>query len=513
MRFFGAAGLVMILSGLGAYYVTGTGELSVFSILNLAAGLLMILTGAVIELRRFQGFSGVRSRRVVLHWSMIGTVVLLVVIGANVLAQRWLAMIDLTEQRLYSLSDQTLRACESLEQEGRAGRTRLLLLEDALLAREVHLLLQAYRAACPAVEVETIRTADAPADARHVLQTMEVTVLACRPGRCEGAGFPTEENITNALVRLGRQRRIEVHFLVGHGEANLASPSALGYSQLTASLRNEGLQLEALVGPARVGVPASAAVLIAAAPERDLLEPEIQAIEHYLEGGGRLLALLEPERRTNLEALLARWGFDLPPGVIVDRATSPLLEDPEPVTLLVTRFDPFHPVTRRLSRRTLLLMPGVRAIDLARKPQPDDRLTRLAYSSPGAWLEQDVDSALTDRAIEADSGERRGSELPLAAAGRYPRGDREARIVVMGDHDFASNRLLGDLYNRDFVLNAVLWLAEDEERIAIRPKLWTPDQDPLTLQQTLAYFYFLAFALPELLLLLGIHAWYRQRSG
>ena len=55
-------------------------------------------------------------------------------------------------------------------------------------------------------------------------------------------------------------------------------------------------------------------------------------------------------------------------------------------------------------------------------------------------------------------------------------------------------------------------LAGEEERIAIPPKEWTPYQFPLALQESLAYFYFLAFALPEALLLLGIHAWYRQRQ-
>jgi hypothetical protein len=83
---------------------------------------------------------------------------------------------------------------------------------------------------------------------------------------------------------------------------------------------------------------------------------------------------------------------------------------------------------------------------------------------------------------------------------------------VIGDENFASNRLLGALYNRDLLMNAVLWLGEDEESIAIRPKIWTPDHHPLALQETLAYFYFLAFALPEALLLLGIAAWYRQQG-
>jgi ABC-type uncharacterized transport system involved in gliding motility auxiliary subunit len=113
------------------------------------------------------------------------------------------------------------------------------------------------------------------------------------------------------------------------------------------------------------------------------------------------------------------------------------------------------------------------------------------------------------------------SEPPVAATGSYPRGEvdpgadgaaREARIVVIGDRDFASNRLLDALYNRDLLLNAVRWLASDEARIALSDKAWTPNQDPLTLQQTVAYFYFLAFALPEALLLLGIYAWWRKQA-
>ena len=103
---------------------------------------------------------------------------------------------------------------------------------------------------------------------------------------------------------------------------------------------------------------------------------------------------------------------------------------------------------------------------------------------------------------------------PLAAAGRYPRGEgTEARIVVIGDRDFASNRWLGSLYNLDLAMNALLWLAEEEQRVAIRPKAWTPDTHPLPLETTLGYFYSLAFALPEILLLLGIHAWYRQQGN
>jgi ABC-type uncharacterized transport system involved in gliding motility auxiliary subunit len=123
--------------------------------------------------------------------------------------------------------------------------------------------------------------------------------------------------------------------------------------------------------------------------------------------------------------------------------------------------------------------------------------------------------AIAGRETEPPANAER-AEIPVVATGRFPRGEaddaREARMVVIGDRDFASNRLLEALYNRDLFMNAIRWLANDETRIALGDKGWTPNQDPLTLQQTVAYFYFLAFALPEALLLLGIFAWWRQRG-
>ena len=500
----------MILTGLGAYYVTE--QLRLFSIANLTLGPLLVLAGVGITLRRFRGFTGAHSRRVVLKWGAIGVAVLIAVIVVNVLGMFWDTTIDLTAERRYTLADQTLQACDQLRARGGEEPLQLFLITDALIARDVRPLVRAYRNACPDLEVTQSRAKDAPPETHPVFQTMDATVIVCYAGRCEGDGFPSEENITNALVRLFRDRDIQVHFLVGHGEADLASARGQGFSDLTGLLRNEGLHLEALVGPATEEVPRTADVLIVASPERDLLPPEVEALNAYLQGGGRLLAMLEPGVATNLETLLERWGFELPPGVFVDPASSPLLEDPRPVSLLVNAFNPYHPVTRKLSRRTMLLLPGARAVLPVRKPQPQDDVVALTYTSRRAWLEKDVKGALAGRAVAQDPGELGSQELPLAAAGRYPREGGEARIIVIGDRDFASNRLLRTLYNGDLIVNAVLWLAQDEGKIRVSPKLWTPDQDPLTLERTLAYFYFMGFALPELLLLLGIHAWYRQRE-
>jgi hypothetical protein len=503
-----AAGLVMVVFGLVAYYATD--QISAFSLGNLVLGSALLLSAGVLQGGRVEGFRGALSRRLATRWLsiLIGTIA--VVVLANTGLVNWGAQIDLTRDRLYTPSDQTRKVLEEID--GSEGESfRLLLFVDAPLSADAEPLVRAYAGVSARLEVQRLRLDHAPLAAQpHAID--EPALVACRGARCEWIGYPSEGSVTGALIRLLAPRQIYAYFLLGHGEIDLADESDDGFGLIRDVLRGEGIEPKGWIGPSRISAPEDADLVIIGAPERDLLPAEIDALDRYLGGGGRLLALVEPGVETNLHDLLRRWGFGLPDGIVADRATSPLLESPRPVTLVVQSFSPDHPVTRPFSPRTMLLLPTTRSIRALRKPAPEDRMRELVYSSPHGWLETDVTGAVRDRPIRPDPDEVQGREIPIAAAGRYPRGDREARILVIGDRDFVRNRLLYSLYNRDLLLNGVHWLVEQDRRVAIRDKFWTPRQDPLTPQETLTFFYFFAFALPELLLLLGIHAWYRQRS-
>ncbi|HTO53352.1 MAG TPA: DUF4350 domain-containing protein [Myxococcota bacterium] len=517
MTFLPAAGVVMILVGVASYYATRSLHgMSAFSGLNVALGALLLLLGGLAQARRFRGFSGAESRRVVLRWVAILAAAVAAVIGVDVWARALTARVDLTVDRQYTLSPETLQLCHELEAKG-GPPVELVFFEDSLLAKDVRLLVEAYGAACKRLEVRDASRRAPPQAARDLYTTTATAVIACRSDACDPVGYPSERNITNALARFTRERAIRIYFTVGHGEIDLAGESDTGYSGVAALLRDEGFDPQAFVSPAAAEVPADADVLVVAAPERDLMPEELAMLDRYLGRGGRMLVLADAGQRSNFYSeFLARWGFTLDDAVVLDRASSPLLKDPKPVNLLVHQFAPYNPVTRNLSPRTMLLLPRARPVELGRKPMPDDKLDRAALASPRSWLSHDVAAALANGEPPPDSTEPQ--EIALIATGRYPRGkseedsSKEARIVVIGDRDFASNRLLDALYNRDVFLNAVRWLGNDETRIALSDKAWTPDQDPLTLQQTVAYFYFLAFALPEGLLLLGIFAWWRQRT-
>jgi ABC-type uncharacterized transport system involved in gliding motility auxiliary subunit len=74
-----------------------------------------------------------------------------------------------------------------------------------------------------------------------------------------------------------------------------------------------------------------------------------------------------------------------------------------------------------------------------------------------------------DPAVSVETpGDAHIEKETLRAAGAAT--STEARLVVVGDSDFANNRNFPDMGNGNFFLNCVAWLAQDEDLIAVRAK-------------------------------------------
>jgi ABC-type uncharacterized transport system involved in gliding motility auxiliary subunit len=111
--------------------------------------------------------------------------------------------------------------------------------------------------------------------------------------------------------------------------------------------------------------------------------------------------------------------------------------------------------------------------------------------------------------MNLDKGDKKGpisvavavsAPAPTATASEDPAAPRpESRLVVVGDSDFAGNNDLAFQGNGDLFLNAVNWLAQQENLIAIRPK--DPEDRRLQLSQNEQwYINLLALAIIPLLM-------------
>jgi hypothetical protein len=323
---------------------------------------------------------------------------------------------------------------------------------------------------------------------------------------------PTEGAIYEALYRFRSFDTKTLYLSRGAGEGDFERSDAVGFSGLAQALLTEGYRLRPLVTASVSEIPEDADAVILIAPARPLRREAIEALDRYLEVGGRMVAFIEPGRESGVEELLAKWGLRSASAVLIDPASGPVDGDAPGVNPIAFSYATSHPVARGLDASRMTFFRGARSFEL-RKPRPVDKLAGVVFASPRSWLHSDL-GALSSQVEPERPPDAVEDYHPIVVAAAYPRENGEARIVAFGDSDFASNRHLRTLYNLDLVLNAIHWALEREPDITLRPKSSIGGmQFPLPIASTLQMFQGLGLLLPELLLISAAVLWLRRRSA
>jgi ABC-type uncharacterized transport system involved in gliding motility auxiliary subunit len=180
-----------------------------------------------------------------------------------------------------------------------------------------------------------------------------------------------------------------------------------------------------------------------------------------------------------------------------------------------------HPITDRFNLLTAYAL--ARSVASNQAGANNRFAQNLVETSPRSWAESDIQQLMTSGQVglETDKGDIAGP-VSIAAAvsapvdapadNAAPEGPKpESRVVVFGDSDFASNRWLGTSGNRDLFLNAVNWLAQQENLISIRAK--DPEDRRITMSADTdrRIFWLTVLIIPGLILLAGVQAWWRRR--
>jgi len=483
----------------------------------------------------------------------IGSILAVVAIIAaiNYIASRQNERWDLTANRVFSLSDQTRRVLESLDapidvkvfaRSDDFGRFRDRLTE--------------YENAAHGMKVEYVDVDQKPALASQYQIQSYGTVVFEYKGRTERVVGDGEQELTNALKKVVEGTEKKVYFVQGHGEKDPGSADQrAGYSAAKAALESDNFSVETLPLVQQGRVPDDATVVVVAGPKTDYLQPELDALAAYLARGGKLLVLLDPPDRadapplTNLVAFLDTWGIQASRDIVVDASgIGQLAGIQSPVVPAVLSY-PSHPITENF--RLMTVFPLARSVSAVAGGVNGHVAQDFLQTGPQSWAETNLKAVFeTGELKEPEEGAKAGS-IPIGAAVSAPatavpaaktaeggagaagaEGETgaaettpasdtstaddaapkpETRLAAIGDSDFAANSMLGAQGNRDLFLNTVNWLAQQENLIAIRPR--EPDDRRVTLtadQQTMV-FWLSVVIIPGLLLMAGVHTWWRRR--
>jgi ABC-type uncharacterized transport system involved in gliding motility auxiliary subunit len=191
-------------------------------------------------------------------------------------------------------------------------------------------------------------------------------------------------------------------------------------------------------------------------------------------------------------------------------------------------YDTAHPITKTFAYQTIY--PLAASIDV-KEPAPEGvTATKLAHTSELSWGETSEQEIQSGR-IHLDDGadtrgpitvaaafERKGAApaTPDPAPASNPAGEtrpegKASRLVLFGDADFASNNYFNAGGNGDLALNAVAWLVEQGELIAIRPKTANPSLAILSPAQIFYYLWTIVAVAPIGIAAAGVAIWWRRK--
>jgi ABC-type uncharacterized transport system involved in gliding motility auxiliary subunit len=319
----------------------------------------------------------------------------------------------------------------------------------------------------------------------------------------------SEEAITNAIINVSRQVEKTVYFTQGHGEPDIDSAEETGYSAAKAGLEKLSFKVKKLVLFQEAAVPADAAAVIVAGPQKPLLAKELFLLENYFEKEhGRLLLLLNPFEGVELNPLLKKFGLALENNVAVEIDPLSRLMGGNYFMPVVAKYGE-HAITKNFGYATMF--PLARGLARVAPAPAGVSVSFLAASSPNSWGETQYETEVKTGALTKNPEDKNGP-IDLAAASEAGGGENKARLVVCGDSDFAQNKYYVFQANGNFFDNAVSWLAEEKDLIAIAPRITAPRTVSLTQSAgRLVLFYTLAI-LPLLVFAAGIGIWLYRRK-
>jgi len=434
------------------------------------------------------------------------SILILVNIVAFQNPQSW----DLTEDRRYSLAPETVEILKTTQDDVRL--IGFYTADQDAGAAYLRPLLEQYREAGGGrVTYEFIDPRQNPLRAEEYGVTEDSSLVVALGGASEVAGAPSEQEITESILRLTHPGSRKVYFLTGHGERDVEASDDSGYSQLRQALEAKNYTVEMLRLLITPQVPDDALAVVVAGPTAPLSATETQAIQSYLEQGGGLVALIDPAPGTRITAendtlshfLRSTWGLDPQPDLVVDLSSS------MPLAAISARYDP-HPITDRM-QNLLTYFPTARSFVLDESSAGEPTRTALVLTGSNSWSETALEGLTQESQIEFSEAEDMPGPLTVAAAAESL--DGLARIVAIGDSDFGANADFPAYGNGDLLVNSVDWAAGQDELISLTPKQTIERFVATPSRQTLVIVALVSILLvPASFLALGVSTWWGRRS-
>ncbi|MCD8110132.1 MAG: Gldg family protein [Clostridiales bacterium] len=448
---------------------------------------------------------------------LIGAVIVVVVNVLSYQLPEGVKNVDVTNQKLYTLTEDTYTVLEELDQDV----TLYMLSSEEDADDIISKTLKRYAEASDYITVEYVDPTVSPnfystytdttptedsvivvsGDYSKVIDYYDIyeyTVDYSTYTQSISA-YDGEGQITSAISYVTSGDLQTVYMITGHGETDLDS-------SFTDALEKLNLSVEDLTLLTEDAVPDDAAAVIINGPTSDFSEDDAQKIIDYLASGGKALITTSYEATgdmTNFDSILAAYGMQVSQGVVMESDRSAYYQYPFYLLPNVVSADQTENVDG------YVMIVDAQAVSNIDEESETLTFTSLLETSSSAYLKTNLDTMTT---YEKEDGDEEGTFILGANVTDSETGaDVTVITSVLTFNDTVDSYVSGQ--NLSLFKGIVSDYSDSETSVSIDAKEYTYDYLSVSQSFVIASAIILIVCLPIVLIVLGILIWMRRRKA
>ena len=332
-----------------------------------------------------------------------------------------------------------------------------------------------------------------------------------------------EEKLTNAIRSVTTDNIPKVYFLEGYSDFSLENNMQF----LNVYLQNEITNVESLNVLSKGNIPDDCDTLVIQSPSKDFDDVATTAITDYINKGGNILwlnsAIANEIDYTNVNKILATYGINpFEVGAIRETDTSKMVsQSPD---LIIPEIQ-YSDVTKKLYNSTGVIFLNATKINVVGSEELSNlkvTKTDLIKTSENSYFR----SNFKIQSNEPQDGEEKqaylvGAELEKTITEANSENGTEevkSKLIIYGENYFASDAQLSQSsqtpiiayrQNKDLALNSIAYLSDREEDITVRKGTGTVKYTAT--EQESRIILGIITAVPLLIILIGIIVWVSRK--
>lgn len=455
--------------------------------------------------------------------SVVALWFVVVLLLINTMAHTLNYVVDMTDNKLYALSEETQALLDEIDQAITIYVFDELGKENLMLQR----LLEVYQEKNPLIDVTYVDPIINPMFASqyleegenlsvgsvvvvgetddYVIQVFDFYEMSYDENEnLELVGYRFEEQVSNALLSVTNDQLPKVHVITGHKESALPN-------ELSTLLTDNGFQL--MTSSLKEARPmAGEDLLIFVAPQLDILEEEYDKVSAYLEAGGGVMFFMEftTKNQPVLDRLLLNYGIEPIRGMVFEGDSN--FHYTGAPNFLLPKFGTSDQLAGLSQQGVPIMIPLSMGLNVTERLTSDIAADILLSTSDQGFVKTDINDLSYEKTPDDQGGE---IAVAINSSKQFLDGQQltEGKMVVIGTPYLLDRNLVpvDAVANKAFLSKEVLWLSGQEDRFYMPSKKLDAYQIILGENQLLAYGLLFVGLIPVAIAGFGIVVWVRRK--